>query len=810
MITRVRLIAVFAVACCARPAPTEPEPPRCEYVPSAAERTSPEVKAMHIPKLNPWLHLEAEKYLEAVAAGRPVDGVPGAGGTCGPPVVRVSVQFEGDVADLERAGLTAIQVVGTESPIYAVGTIELPRLAALAAVEHVRTIAISPPMGPQLNYSAPEARVHALRSELPAMTGAGTVVAIIDYGAVSWRHDGFRHGTATRILGIWDQTLQPRGAEVAGPGGIGVVYDRAAIVAALQGGPALRSEDRELDGARAEGHATHTAGIAAGDGALAGCCHGGGTYVGIATGAELLSIRLTGDEDAFVRALAFIRDHDAVAVHHRPVVVNVSLGTNEGAHDGTRLWERAIDDFTASGPARVVVVSAGNSANRRQHAQATLAPDATADLVVQLREHDTSARLVDIWCEGPGFLDTTVVSPAGTASPRALQGDPDPVELVEQGTRVRIFADQHTLPPHGDHQVSVLWDVPGGGALVPGAWTVRVHNGGAAATVHAWAVGEDGRSPFFTTLVSTETTLKIPATAREAIVVAAHGNRESWTNCFPDTGIYPASGRGPVRRDAVANRKPDIAAPGADITSANADPCNGPGRCCSFCPDCCCDVYHDGSGTSAAAPHVAGAIAIMFQADPTLTRARIAEHLRLSARPAPGAAEPDTWGGGKLDVLAAVRRVIAALPVPAPPGPGIAAPHPDVERRRSASETRAAPPAAAPTPSLAAILRRRLGDGPNRDTVIALVSRHFSEARRLVNGNRRVATLWHRAEGPATLRRLVSGGPGATPAITSAAQRDYFVRFLGQLGRFGSPRLASVVERHGADLLALLGAEARG
>ena len=30
----------------------------------------------------------------------------------------------------------------------------------------------------------------------------------------------------------------------------------------------------------------------------------------------------------------------------------------------------------------------------------------------------------------------------------------------------------------------------------------------------------------------------------------------------------------------------------------------------------------------------------------------------------------------------------------------------------------------------------------------AAISRHFSEVRRLINSNRRIATMWHRAEGP--------------------------------------------------------------
>ena len=117
-------------------------------------------------------------------------------------------------------------------------------------------------------------------------------------------------------------------------------------------------------------------------------------------------------------------------------------------------------------------------------------------------------------------------------------------------------------------------------------------------------------------------------------------------------GASSFSGRGPVTADGSQRLKPDLAAPGSDIRSAY------PG-----------DSYQFMSGTSMAAPHVAGAVALLISASPGLAGDpdQLESILRSTAQPMftsqdcggiPGQQTPNhTFGHGRVDVWAAVQSV---------------------------------------------------------------------------------------------------------------------------------------------------------
>lgn len=132
-----------------------------------------------------------------------------------------------------------------------------------------------------------------------------------------------------------------------------------------------------------------------------------------------------------------------------------------------------------------------------------------------------------------------------------------------------------------------------------------------------------------------------PATADSAIGVGAYQNRST------STDINSFSGRG-ERIDGA--RIVDVAAPGSTTCTITLS----------------ASAYGAFGGTSAAGPHVAGAAALLLQADPTLGHSGVAARLRdgALADAYTGAIPNATWGFGKLRIADALDAATAGVEVP--------------------------------------------------------------------------------------------------------------------------------------------------
>jgi subtilisin family serine protease len=108
------------------------------------------------------------------------------------------------------------------------------------------------------------------------------------------------------------------------------------------------------------------------------------------------------------------------------------------------------------------------------------------------------------------------------------------------------------------------------------------------------------------------------------------------------------STRGPRFKDYAV--KPDIAAPGTDIVAARAE-----GTLWDHYVD---DLHAKLTGTSMAAPHVAGAAAILAQRNPSWSAAELKAHLMGTVKPV--ADSPVNIGTGLLDVGRAVSQQVRA------------------------------------------------------------------------------------------------------------------------------------------------------
>lgn len=723
--------------------------------------------------------------------------------------VAVIVQFTGPVEDLSKIGFEKMTVLEHKIEHYkvATGRIALTQLEALASIDHVLDVEASQTLFPLLNYSRPDIRADIVQSGHPAFKGKGVVVGVIDSG-IDWRHGAFRTADGkSRVLAVWDQAAQgPIPGTVAGPNGLGVIYNDFSHP---EKGPNLDTG----------GHGTHVSGIAAGNGRPACCCAGGGTYVGIAPEASIVVVRHAtvpgqelGESVTLISALDFIFN---VAANGKPAVVNISLGQNRGPHDGTSGVEAAINTFIAGHTSRAIVVSAGNGGDAtgsskttddQLHTSGTVPGNNHVEIEFNIVEgqNDRDATL-DLWYQRAGTLNLTLTANDGSTSGVVAHGANWP-PAAHPGVKNLATAAIHSTvnsPLGRDNNFRItLGRLPSGMIPTGNGWKIRLDNPNAApVTFHCWS--ERGkRPPQFLPQVNppdgkiratSDSTLTVPATAREAIVVANHQNKTDCCNCSPKSDIDPTSSRGPIARVDAAqpNDKPDIAAPGLEITAPKADACTLPGNCCSCLPDACCCLYVSESGTSMAAPHVAGTIALMLEKNPGLNKEFILKHLQNKAKPAPAGGTKEIWGAGKLDAAAAVDDV--PFPVGGGGGGGGGGGAPTIRRADAVG-----PKAETSLPPALRIVRARLAGIPDGLLIAYVISRNFSEVRKLINSNRRIATLWHRSQGPLMVRRLVTGAvdENAPAAILTGEQLTCLERWFDILCRYGSRRLRESIEHH--------------
>jgi subtilisin family serine protease len=151
-------------------------------------------------------------------------------------------------------------------------------------------------------------------------------------------------------------------------------------------------------------------------------------------------------------------------------------------------------------------------------------------------------------------------------------------------------------------------------------------------TLFVIAAGNDGR----------EGSIESPGSADAALTVGAVDSADA---------LAPFSSRGPRSGDYAI--KPDLTAPGVDITAAKAagSEIGAPVG----------TAYQKLSGTSMATPHVTGAAAIVAQQHPEWTAAGLKAALTSSALPAAGAGAYQQ-GAGRLDIARATTQPVTAAP----------------------------------------------------------------------------------------------------------------------------------------------------
>jgi len=429
-------------------------------------------------------------------------------------------------------------------------------------------------------------------------TGDRALIAIIDNG-IDVLHKAFLDDNKnSRIVGIWDQTAY--GGTPPTGFSYGTFHDAAAIGRYLKEGavpPDLGRND--------SGHGTHVASIAGGRavGNFAG---------GVAPDAKLLVVVSgasgpIGYSQSHIEALAFI---DAFATRLKlPVVVNLSQGMNAGAHDGKSSLEVAFDAFSDSGrrQGRVVVKSAGNERGQGGHARVTMSPTALEELRWKRAAGAAYTERIELWWSSADEIKFRLRDPFGNWSSCVGTAAPEHEgAFVKGGPFHLVFTKRHI--DNGDSRLLIELGSAGAEAAL-GEWLLQMESADVpeGGEIHCWIERTQGIASSFLNHGDENMTLSIPGTASSTITVGAVD-----ASTPIQTGSF--SSYGPTRD---GRNKPVVCAPGVKVRAARGGSAE--------------DVFLD-SGTSMAAPHVAGGIALLLsratKLDKVLSSNQIAAALR--------------------------------------------------------------------------------------------------------------------------------------------------------------------------------------
>lgn len=454
------------------------------------------------------------------------------------------------------------------------------------------------------------------------LLGKDVLIGIVDSG-IDYENPDFRNADGTtRILALWDQTLQngkpPQGYH------IGTEFTSEQINEALR--MEVREERYRIVPSRdTSGHGTAVAGIAAGNGRGSK----NGKYRGAASEAGLLIVKMGGaGETGFPRTTQLMRGVDYIVRKaeelKKPVAINISFGNTYGSHDGTSLLERYLNTVSERWK-NVICVGSGNEGTTAGHAAGEYRKGMMTEVQLAVQQREKSFSL-QIWKSYVDEVTITIVDPSGNHSGR--------LEEKEGTQRIQIGETELLVyygepKPYSIRQEIYISFLPRNEFVTAGVWKIQMMPGQVVDKLWQMWLPVQNALNIGTAFLKPDssTTLTIPSTASLVITVAAYN---ALTFSYADF-----SGRGPTQIYEGENaNKPDLAAPGVRVMA----PVAGGG-------------YAEFTGTSFATPFVTGSAALLMEwgivkgNDPYLYGEKVKAYLRRGARQIPGY---ERWPNGEL------------------------------------------------------------------------------------------------------------------------------------------------------------------
>ncbi len=477
------------------------------------------------------------------------------------------------------------------------------------------------------------------------VTGKGIAVGVIDSG-IDYTHkmfgglgleETYKNNDPTQV----EAGTFPTAQVVGGIDLVGKSYNAAAPIFEM------RIPQPDADPLDEGGHGTHVAGTVAGRG------DGVTSYDGVAPEAALHAIKVFGEDgstsDAIViAALEYSADPNGDDdTSDRLDVVNLSLGSPYGQPQ--ILYTEAVANTSRGGT--VVVASAGNSGDLSYIVGAPGTSDASLSVAASIDDMDHNWKFAAVRVNFPGGAQQLAEAVEATftksVSEAAVSG-----KFVYLGTAAEALTSEQIAAVQG--HVAFI----DRGVVTFAEKIKRAHEAGASGVVvannqdgEAFRMGGDGEVSIPAIMISKSLGVQIKDALVSGDVTIDFKTDERLEKPHLIDTITSFSSRGP--RSFDSQLKPEIAAPGQNIVSAKM----GGG-----------EVVVQMSGTSMAAPHMAGVMALLRQHRPDLTSTEDLKSVVMNAsswmlQKPDGTDYPVAQqGAGRVDVLSALGSPIVISP----------------------------------------------------------------------------------------------------------------------------------------------------
>lgn len=549
-------------------------------------------------------------------------------------------------------------IVQSQFPTFSTALASIEDIERLTQLPYVTSV-----MGPQFDelhndVSRAQSGASLLQDGVfnnTAYNGTGVLVGIYDTG-IDWKHPDFRKAddqTKSRIVSIWDQTLTAQAGEVTPTGfSTGVEYTKAQIDDELDGTPTGFVRENDTNG-----HGTHVSGTAAGNGSA----FTDKRHKGFSSDADIVFVK--GGNGSFpttntINALTYFKN--VATALNKPIVVNMSIGGQSSAHDGTSSHEVAVNNFTTSAAGRVVVISAGNDYGDFLHRKVDIAANASQTYNFTVASNTSAATVFSfiMYANDNTPVMAKLTTPDGQQYTQNISTT-TAHSILGGGLTATMY--NYWSNDNNKRYVQLVITRTSGTTNVQGNYTLEITNNGTQQiSTHGWLYSQGVQ----TTLQNgdNEYIVGSPGNASNAITVASYMGRPSWystgaySTTTPQESISSFSSQGP-RVDGV--QKPDIAGSGQNVISSRSS--NSAPAATDIISGT--NYYVKNQGTSMSSPGVAGAVGLLLQANPSLTAAQVKARLTANARMdgATGVVPNMRWGYGKLDIYKAVTDEIGCV-----------------------------------------------------------------------------------------------------------------------------------------------------